>query len=377
MIQRVIGDMISAAKGSRKAIVIMGARQVGKTTLLKALFQDKKYQDKVLWLSGDEIDVRDLFKDISSTRLKSILGNATILVIDEAQRIENIGLKLKLVTDYIPDVQVIATGSSSFELSEKIREPLTGRKFEMKMFPLTFGEMVTHLGLLDEMRLLPHRLVYGYYPEVVTSVGSEKTILRELSDSYLYRDVLTLDGIKKSDHILNLLKALAYQIGSQVSYNELAQLVGLDSKTVEKYITILEKAFVVFRLPSFARNARNELKSSRKVYFWDLGIRNALIANFAQIENRTDVGELWENFVIAERMKKLSYQNSFAHSWFWRNQQQNEIDYLEEEDGILKAFEFKWNIKKSKVKCPDSFVKAYPDVQFSVITPQNVDGFLL
>lgn len=231
--------------------------------------------------------------------------------------------------------------------------------------------------LLDELRMIPHRMVYGYYPEVVCHPGEEKTILKELSDSYLYKDILSLDSINKPDKLSRLLKALALQIGSQVSYNEIGNLISLDSKTVERYIDILEKSYIVFRLGSFSRNLRNELKASRKIYFWDLGIRNAAIGNMAQIENRTDAGELWENFAIAERLKQNAYHGSFAQSWFWRTQQQKEIDYLEEEDGVLSAFEFKWNEHKAKVKCPEAFSVAYPGSQFTVITRQNIEEFLL
>ena len=225
--------------------------------------------------------------------------------------------------------------------------------------------------------MIPHRMVYGYYPEVVTNPGDERSVLKELSDSYLYKDILSLDSINKPDKLVRLLKALALQIGSQVSYNELGQLIGLDSKTVERYVDVLEKSFIIFRLNSFSRNLRNELKTSRKVYFWDLGIRNAVIGNLAQVENRADTGDMWENFVIAERMKQNIYKNSFAQSWFWRTRQQQEIDYLEEEDGRLLAFEFKWNERKGNVKCPDSFLKAYPDAEFKVITPKNIEEFLM
>ena len=359
---------------SRKFIqVVMGPRQVGKSTLLQQMLGDQK---DVVWMNGDELDIQELFREMTSTRIRAILGNNHYLVVDEAQRIQNIGLRLKLITDQIPEVQVIATGSSSFELATKVNESLTGRKREFRMFPLTFGEMVRHTSFLEETRMIPHRLIYGYYPEVVTNPGDERAVLKELTESYLYKDILSLDNINKPDKLVRLLKALALQIGSQVSYNEIGNLIGLDSKTVERYVDVLEKSFIVFRLNSFARNLRNELKTSRKVYFWDLGIRNAIIGNLSQVENRTDAGDLWENFVIAERLKQNAYKGSFAQSWFWRTRQQNEIDYVEEEDGRLQAFEFKWNDRKGNVKCPESFVKSYPDAEFKVITPKNVEEFL-
>lgn len=374
MIERILSKKISALLDGRKAITIMGARQVGKSTLLQMMLGERK---DVMWLNGDEPDIVEILGNMTSPRLKAMIGNNTIIVIDEAQRIPDIGLRLKLITDQIPDVQVIATGSSSFDLSNKLNEPLTGRKREFKMYPLTFNEMVSSTNLLEETRMLPHRMVYGYYPEVVCNPGEEKIILKELADSYLYKDILSMDGILKPEKLVKLLKALAYQIGSQVSYNEVGMLVGLDSKTVEKYITILEKSYIIFRLTSLARNIRNELKSSRKIFFWDLGIRNAVIGNLTQIENRQDAGALWENFVIAERMKMLAYNGSFAQTYFWRTKQKQEIDYLEEEDGKIKAFEFKWNPNKAAAKCPDSFLKAYQNPEFKVITPRNVDEFLL
>lgn len=373
MIERTVIESIRGLLGGRKAITIMGARQVGKSTLLKQMLDGR---NDVMWLNGDDMDVQALFSSMTSTRLRSIIGKNRIVVIDEAQRILDIGLRMKLITDQIPDVQLIATGSSSFELSSKINEPLTGRKREFQLYPLTFNEMVRHTNLLEELRMLPHRLVFGYYPEVVSTPGDEHSILKELTNSYLYRDILSLDSISKPDKLTRLLQALAFQIGSQVSYNELGQLVGLDSKTVERYVDILEKSFIIFRLGSFSRNLRNELKASRKIYFWDLGIRNAVIGNLAQIENRNDIGELWENYAISERMKQNAYRNSFANTWFWRTQQQKEIDFLEEEDGHLYAYEFKWNDRKAKAKCPESFRSAYPDATFKVITPNNIDEFL-
>ena len=374
MIHRQLEEQITPLLGIGKAIVIMGARQVGKSTLLETIFRDR---DNILWMTGDDLDVQELFGQMTSTRLKALLGNAKTLIVDEAQRIPDIGLRLKLITDQIKDVQVIATGSSSFELASKVSESLAGRKREFRMFPISFSEMVSHTNLLEELRLIPHRMIYGYYPEVVCNPGSESVILKELVDSFLYKDILSLDNINKPDKIVRLLKALAFQIGSQVSYHEVGQLIGLDSKTVERYIDILEKSYIIFRLGSFSRNLRNELKLSRKVYFWDLGIRNMLIGNLAQVENRPDAGALWENFILAERLKRNSYAGSIAQYWFWHTQQQKEIDYLEEENGQLNAYEFKWSDKKADVRIPESFAKAYPDASFSVITPKKVDEFLL
>ena len=373
MIERTLAQNITQIIGGNKAITILGARQVGKSTLLKMMLGERK---DVMWLNGDDLDIQELFRNITSTRLQAIIGNYRIVVIDEAQRIPDIGLRMKLITDQTSDVQVIATGSSSFELSGKINEALTGRKREFRMFPLTFREMVNNSSFLEELRMLPHRMVYGYYPEVVSNPGDEAAVLKEVSNSYLYKDILSLDNINKPDKIVRLLKALALQIGSQVSYNEIGNLIGLDTKTVEKYVDILEKSFIVFRLQSFSRNHRNELKASRKIYFWDMGIRNAVISNLSQVENRQDTGALWENFLIAERMKALAYRDSFAASGFWRTRQQQEIDYIEEEDGKIKAFEIKWNKKKANAKCPVAFLTSYPDTEYKVISPDNIEDFL-
>lgn len=373
MITRHLEESIRQRLSKKKAIIIMGARQVGKTTLLRQIFEKK---DNVLWLNGDETDIQALFKEISATRLKAIFGNKQYIIIDEAQRIPDIGLRLKLITDQLPEYQLIATGSSSFELANKINEPLTGRKWEFKMYPLSFGEMVNHHGLLDEKRLIPHRLIYGYYPEIVATPGEEKDLLKQLSDSYLYKDILMWEQIKKPDRLLKLLQAIAFQVGSQVSYSELGQLCGMDSKTVEKYISLLEQTFIIFRLSSFSRNLRNELKNSKKIYFYDNGIRNALIANFSQIETRTDVGALWENFLISERIKFLHYSNAWTNYWFWRTKEQKEIDFIEEADGIIKAFEFKWN-PDAKYKTPSLFLDNYTGSTFEIIHRDNVESFLL
>lgn len=374
MIHREQKAKIEALLGGGKAILIMGARQVGKSTLLGEIFRGK---EGVMWMNGDDWDVQQLFSTMTSNRIRALLGKNRYLVVDEAQRIPDIGLRLKLITDQVPEVQVIATESSSFELAAKVGESLTGRKRVFRMFPLTFGEMVAHTNLLEERRLIPHRMVYGYYPEVVVSSGEERAVLRELADSYLYKDILMLDSVGKPDKLVKLLQALAHQIGGQVSYNEVGQLIGIDPKTVERYVDVLEKCYIVFRLGSFSRNLRNELKSSRKIYFWDLGIRNAVIANFQQVENRADTGALWENFVVSERMKRLAIQGSFVNTWFWRTQQQKEIDFIEEEGGVLRAFECKWNSSKSQVKMPEQFAKAYPAATFQVITPDCVDDLLL
>jgi len=373
MIGRQLLDIISQKLFNGKAIILMGPRQVGKTTMLRELIGNR--QD-FIWLNGDESDIQLLFENISSTRLSVLFADKKIVVLDEAQRIENIGLKLKLITDQLQHIQLIATGSSAFDLANQVNEPLTGRKWEYTMLPVSFSEMVSYHGLIEEKRMLPHRLIYGYYPEIVMNPGQEKELLKQLTNSYLYKDILMLESVKKSDKLLKLLQALAFQVGSQVSSNELGQLCGLDNKTVNKYLELLEKVFVIFHLGSFSRNLRNELKFSRKYYFYDNGIRNALIANFNQPELRQDIGALWENFMISERQKYLIYNGKWVNSWYWRTKEQKEIDYIEEEDGQISAFEFKWN-PEQKANQPISFKNAYPDSLFMVIHRENYEGFIL
>jgi len=372
MIKRILVKQILAKINTNKAIILLGSRQVGKTTLLRSLFENSS---ETIWLNADEPDIQAIFANISSKRFEAIIGNKKMIIIDEAQRIPDIGLKMKLITDQLFSIQLIATGSSAFELSNKLNEPLTGRKWEFKMYPISFQEMVNHHGLLNEIRLLPHRLVYGFYPDVVNHPGNEKEILKQLSDSYLYKDLLMMDQIKKPSALVKLLQALALQIGSQVSYHELAQICGLDGKTVEKYMMLLEQSYIIFRLASFSRNQRNELKKSRKVYFFDNGIRNALIANFEHIENRTDIGALWENYLVSERIKYLAYQQKWVNNWYWRTTEQQEIDYVEEENGQLSAFEFKWN-PKAKGSLPNSFRKTYPAATINRIHRENFETFL-
>lgn len=370
MIARDLFETLKNQLFKGKAIILLGPRQAGKTTLINAL--KNSLTQNVLWLNGDEANVREALSNTGLSQLRSIIGNNQVLVIDEAQRIENIGITLKLIVDNLPEVQVIATGSSSFELANRINEPLTGRKYEHLLLPLSLHELQNHFGYLDEKGMLHHRLIFGTYPEVVTHPGEETQILKSLSGSYLFKDIFSWENIKKPDRLELLVKALAFQTGNQVSYHELGQLTGLDNETVEKYILLLERALVIFRLNSFSRNLRNELKRSRKIYFYDNGIRNALINNFNQVEFRSDIGQLWENYLISERMKRNNFRQHYCNTYFWRNHNQQEIDYLEEYGGKIYAYEFKWNIKR-KVSVPGSFVEAYPGNEWSVI---NVDNYL-
>ncbi len=330
---------------------------------------------KTLWLNGDEPDIRESLTNVTSTQLKTVIGNHDLIVIDEAQRITNIGMTLKLIVDQITHIQVIATGSSSFELANQINEPLTGRKFEYFLFPLSYNELMNHFGTIEERRYLEHRLVFGSYPEVINHPGDEANILRSLSDSYLYKDILSFEQLKKPAILDKLLQALAIQVGNQVSYHELGQLVGADNQTVERYITLLEKSYVVFRLTAFSRNLRNELKKSRKIYFYDNGIRNAIIKNYSPIGLRTDTGALWENYLMSERMKINHYSNRWSNTYFWRTLAKQEIDYVEEREGKLFAYEFKWNPQK-QVRFSSTFLNAYPQAETQTISKNNYSDFL-
>ncbi|MGO1650560.1 MAG: ATP-binding protein [Sphingobacterium sp.] len=371
MIERQIQKRIEKRLFKGKAMLIFGPRQVGKSTLVEQMLKGSEY----FYLNGDEADVREILTNTTSTKLKALIGRNNIVFVDEAQRIPNIGLTLKLFTDQIKEVQVIATGSSAFELSSKVNEPLTGRKFEYLLYPISFEEMVDHHGLLEEKRLLEHRLIYGYYPEIVTSGGAEKELLKLLASSYLYKDLLTLEQVNKPLILSKLLKALALQVGSEVSYQEIARVVDSDYKTVDKYVDLLEKAFVVFRLPAFNRNVRNEIKKGKKIYFYDCGIRNAVINNFKPLSSRGDVGALWENYFIAERLKYLQYRQIDADMYFWRTTQQQEIDLIEETEEGLQVLELKWKRKKA-VRFPTTFVKNYPEAKFEQISPDNMEDFL-
>jgi predicted AAA+ superfamily ATPase len=355
-----------------KAILIFGARQVGKTSLIKSTIKGKTF----LWLNGDEPDTQTLLENITSDRLKALVGDNKILVIDEAQMIHNIGLLIKRMVDNYPEIQVIASGSSAFELADKTKESMMGRKFETQLFPLSYAEMVNHTNFVEATRLVPHRLVYGYYPEVVMNPGKEERILNDLSDGFLYKDILNLDGIKKSSTLQKLVQMLAYRIGSEISYSSLSNDLGINRLTVEKYIDILEKNFIVFSLNAFSKNQDNEIKKGKKVYFWDNGLRNRIIKNFNPIELRDDIGALWENFIISEMKKKIAHNRSYKETFFWRNAQQAEIDFLEIKNEQIDAFEIKYN-PNQKVKFTKSFTEKYHPKSTNVIHKENFWDFLL
>ncbi len=376
-VERDLNKVIESKIGKGKVIVITGPRQVGKTTLLKNMVEFFPEEKHVQFWNCDEPDIRLLLADASSARLKSIIGKSEFIVIDEAQRVKNIGLTIKLIHDNFPDVQLAVTGSSSLDLSNFINEPLTGRKFEYNLFPFSSGELAKHTTILEEKRSLETRLIYGFYPDVVNNPGDEKEILSNIAGSYLYKDVFEFQDIRKPAVIEKLVQALALQVGSEVSFNELGNLLGIDTVTVQRYVDLLEKAYIVFHLHSYSRNVRNELKKSIKIYFYDNGIRNAVISNFSPCELRSDNGILWENFLISERIKNNVFHNIKAKYYFWRTTQKQEIDFLEEIEGKISSWEFKYSPKKAKARCPLTFSNNYPDIPFSVITPDNYTDFVL
>lgn len=368
--KRIIQPYIEKKMSNGKAIILIGPRQVGKTTLIREILLNENY----LFLNGDDPTVRQVLNSTNTKELESIIGEKKYVFIDEAQRIENIGLTSKIITDQFPNVQLLLSGSSAFELNNQINEPLTGRKWEYELFPISWSEMENIVGYLEAKQQLNLRLIYGMYPEVLTSIGSEKEVLKELVSSYLYKDILALSGIRKAEVLDKLLRALAFQVGNEVSYNEIAQLVGIDKNTVSNYIDMLCKAYVIFKLPSFSKNLRNEIKTNQKIYFYDNGVRNAVIGNLNLLETRSDKGALWENFIIAERLKVLCYSKSDARMYFWRTVRQQEIDYVEENANELKGFEFKFN-PKAKAKIPKLFEETY-QTKVEIVNTENFRDFL-
>lgn len=366
--------MLESRMGRGKALLLLGPRQTGKTTLVRELL--KNTEGPTVFHNADDPAVRRLFDEPTLERLRQIVGAAKTIVIDEAQRIQNIGLALKMIVDEIPHCQAVATGSSALDLASAIAEPLTGRKFEFHLFPISWQEWSDSVGFVTAHSGLENRLLFGMYPEVVTSVGHEKEALAQLASSYLYKDILAMGNIRKPDLLEKLLQALALQVGSEVSLNELGNMLRIDKNTVSSYLDLLEKSFVIFRLGPLSRNLRNEITTGRKIYFYDNGIRNALIGNFNPLALRSDTGALWENFIISERMKRNHYaENWFVQRFFWRAVAGAEIDYIEQRDGKLFAYELKWG-SKNRPRQPKTFANNYPDASFEVITPDNFTDFL-
>ena len=368
MISRIIESKIIAKLGKGKAIIIVGPRQVGKTTLIKIIIGNKEH----LFLDVDDPTVRGLLTNPNTEQLKNIIGKSTLVFIDEAQRIANIGITLKIITDQFKQVQLLVSGSSAFELNSEINEPLTGRKWEYQLYPISWKELEDNIGFVKAEQQLELRLIYGMYPEVINNFGDELDVLKQLANSYLYKDLLSYNGIRKPEILEKLLHALALQVGNEVSYNELSKLLAIDKNTVSNYIDILEQAFIIFKLKSFSKNLRNEIKTNQKIYFYDNGIRNMIVGNLNFLNLRQDKGALWENFIISERIKKNSYESNLVKPYFWRTTNQQEIDYVEDIGGEINGYEIKWN---SKAKIPKLFKETY-NAKVEVITRENFRTFL-
>ncbi len=370
MFARTIEKLIKEKIDGGKAIVVVGARQVGKTTLLKEILGNKKY----LFLDADDPSTRSLLQMPTTEQIRTFIGEYKYIFLDEAQRIPGIGLTLKIITDQFKEVQLFVSGSSSFDLGNVLNEPLTGRKWEYELFPISWEEYENNTGYIKSEQQLENRLLYGFYPEVINNQGKERETLKNLVNSSLYRDVLAFSDIRKPEVLEKLLQALALQMGNEVNYNELSQIVGINKITIQKYINILEKGYIIFRLNSFSRNLRNEIKQNRKIYFYDNGIRNMIIGNFNQLDLRPDKGALWENFLVSERRKQNLYKDTFAKSYFWRTKLQQEVDYVEEYNGKITGFEFKW--KNKNTKFPSNFIETY-SADGQIINRTNFRQFVI
>lgn len=373
MVKRALQQILEEKVDFKKTIVVLGPRQVGKTTLITKIANGLAAD--ILYINGDDPSIRLAWNNPTQSFIKNYIGNYKIVVIDEAQRLENIGLSAKMIIDAGKDVQLFITGSSALEIANKINEPLTGRKWEYRLYPLSWNELKNQYSFAKIHSRLEDFLITGMYPDVINNPGNAIETLTNLAGSYLYKDILESGGIRRPEALLKLLQALAWQVGNEVSYNELSQIAGIDKVTVSTYIDLLEKSFVIFRLNPFARNLRNEISTSRKIYFYDNGVRNTIINNFAPIAQRNDIGALWENFIISERKKNLAYSGFYGNTYFWRNTLKAEIDYIEEQDGKIAVFEIKWN-PKVKVKFPNAFMEKYQPSTTQVINNDNYWDFL-
>ena len=372
--QRQLENLKSAIRPG-KVVVIYGARRTGKTTLLKEFLKGRP--EPYLLVSGDDITVQNYLSSQSLEKLKAFVGNNLLLVVDEAQKVQNIGLNLKLLVDHIPGISIIATGSSSFDLARSVGEPLTGRKTTLVQYPLAQLELSSIEQRHETDARLEQRLIYGSYPEIVLMNDNREReqYLKEIVSSYLYKDILELEGIRQSAKIGRLLQLIAFQIGKEVSYNELGTSLGMSKNTVDHYLDLLEKAFVLQKLGGFSRNLRNEVTKNSRYYFCDNGVRNALINNFNPIDLRNDIGELWENYLMIERLKLQEYLREPANNYFWRTYTKKEIDLVEEKDGLLHGYEMKWG--KARPHPPKEWINAYPGSSWSLVNKENYLDFIV
>lgn len=370
LIKRQIEDRVISYLRPNKVVVLLGPRRVGKTVLLQQVLE--RISEPYLLLHGEDEDVRRQLEYRSTQRYKNLLGDTSLLIIDEAQKIPDIGNVLKLMVDTIPEIKIIATGSSAFDLEKFTGEPLTGRKMTFNLFALSEEELNQTENAFEKKANLHHRLVYGNYPELIhiPDLSQKKIYLDELINSYLLKDILEFDLIRNSDKILQLLRLLAYQVGKEVSHTELGKQLGMSKNTVERYLDLLSKVFILHSVPAWSRNLRKEIVKGKRWYFYDNGIRNALIGNMNAIENRNDIGALWENYIVSERVKYQKYTNMLVYNYFWRTYDQQEIDWIEDRGGKLHAYEFKWSSKRT-AKLPKIFQEAYPGSDFQVINSEN------
>ncbi len=375
-IARKLEKQFTKGLSSGKVTIVYGARRVGKTSLIERYMSEQK-QCKCFIGTGDDIDLRNVLSSESLSRINAMFKSYDMIFIDEAQRIPKIGLALKLLTDNNPKMKIIASGSSSFELANQIGEPLTGRQKTYSLFPLSIGELTSHFGTMAVVQNLHQYLIYGMYPEVLTLNNQleKKQYLTEIRNAYLFKDILELENIKNASKLTDLLKLIAFQIGKEVSHNELSKSLGIAKQTVERYLDLLEKAFIIFRVHAYSTNQRKEISKSSRYYFWDNGVRNAVVQSFNDTSTRMDMGMLWENFCFVERLKKQHYDHIFCNTYFWRTYDQQEVDLIEERDGSLFAFEFKWNPNK-KAKVPMAFAALYPNATFERISQENFLEFL-
>jgi len=369
-IQRAIEKAFNKKLKPNKVLVLLGARRIGKTSFIKKALQNQ--QKDVLELNGEDFATQEILKNRSVENYKRLIGKKTIIFIDEAQNLPEIGAVLKLMVDELKGIKIVVAGSSMFDLKNKLGEPLTGRKITFLMYPLAQMEFSETETLVQTKSRLEERLLFGSYPELLQhKTDLEKIVyLKELVNDYLFKDILTFEGVKNATKLIDLLRLIAYQIGKEVSIEELGRQLGMSKNTVDRYLDLLSKTFVIFKLQGFNRNLRNEITKSNKWYFYDVGVRNTLIANFNDIKLRNDIGELWENYVIAERIKYQQYKAILTNNYFWRTHQQQEIDWIEDRNGKLFAYEIKWNTKKT-VKPPNAWKEAYPGSKFEMITPNN------
>lgn len=373
-INRAIESELKRRLVAGKVNVLYGARRVGKTFLLRKI--EKELGLKTFWINGEDLYFQEILSERSVANYKRLFSDTELLIIDEAQVIENIGKVLKLIVDELPHLKIIASGSSAFDLSNNLGEPLVGRAYWHKLYPLAQTELKSHENLAEIRSKLEERLIYGSYPELYSmSANADKAqYLKSLVTNYLLKDIINFDGVRNSAKIYDLLKLIAFQIGKEVSLTELGKQLGMSKNTVERYLDLLEKVYVLKQIGGFSRNLRKEISKSSRWYFWDNGIRNAIINDFKAIAFRNDTGELWENYLITERLKKNAYENRLTETYFWRTYDQQEIDLIETENQQIEAFEFKWG--SAKAKLPGAFGKAYPEASFDVISRENYLNFI-